>query len=115
MLPGKSRISRSRMSIAAVWTFRPDSQRDDGRTYQFPFRSNGIDKAARRGLGENPRDTSHGERETNTLFIPPVTGEVNRKEWPDSGLDVRQKEIQPVKAAQGAYRRPRRVRRSAFS
>jgi len=28
MLPGKSRMSRSSMSIAAVWTFLPDSQRD---------------------------------------------------------------------------------------
>jgi hypothetical protein len=28
MLPGRSRMSRSSMSIAAVWSFRPDSQRE---------------------------------------------------------------------------------------
>ncbi len=28
MLPGRSRMSRSSMSIAPVWTFRPDSQRE---------------------------------------------------------------------------------------
>ena len=28
MLPGRSRISRRSMSIAAVWTFLPDSQRE---------------------------------------------------------------------------------------
>jgi hypothetical protein len=52
-------------------------------------------------LGQDSRDSSGGQREPHALFVPAVGRQVDSEEWTDTGLNVGEKEIQPVEAAQG--------------
>jgi len=58
-----------------------------------------VDQCACRCLGENSGYTAHGERDSYLFFIPSIASKKDGEEWPDSRLNVREKEVQPIKAA----------------
>jgi hypothetical protein len=55
-----------------------------------------INQGACGCLGYDSGDSAHGERESHAFFVPPIAGKIDREEWPDSRLNVSEKEIQPV-------------------
>jgi hypothetical protein len=59
-----------------------------------------VNQGARRCLGEDSGDSAHGKRDSNAFFVPPIAGKVDCEEWPDPSLNIREKEIQPVKSPQ---------------
>jgi hypothetical protein len=61
-----------------------------------------IHQGPGRGLRENAGDAADRECDTDALLVPAAAGQVDRQERSDSGLYVRQQEIQPVQRMQGA-------------
>lgn len=59
-----------------------------------------VHQRAGRGRRENTGDSAHGEGDSYALFVPALGGEIDGEEWPDSGLDISNEEIQPVQAAE---------------
>ena len=84
---------------------RPRCQRDDPNGNQRTFGSQPVNQSTRRSLGQDSSDPAKGKNESHALFIPPISGQENRKEWPDSRLDIGEKKIQPVQTEQGLPRR----------
>jgi hypothetical protein len=56
-----------------------------------------VDQGACGCLGEYSGDSAHAQREPDALLVPRIASQVNCQEWPDPGLHIREKEIQPVK------------------
>jgi hypothetical protein len=91
-----------------------DDQRGDGCAEQRSLRTHPIDERPGRRLREDACDPSDRESKPDALLVPFVPGEVDGEEWPYAGLNVGQKEVQPVQAAQrsrGGRRRRATVRR----
>jgi hypothetical protein len=62
--------------------------------------SQAVDQSARRRLGQDSGDSADGESDSHALLVPPISREVDREEWSDSGLDVGEEKIQPVQTAE---------------
>jgi hypothetical protein len=52
------------------------------------------------GLGHDAGDPTNGESDSHALLVPPISCQVDREEWSDSRLNVREKKIQPIQTAQ---------------
>jgi hypothetical protein len=62
--------------------------------------SQAVDQSARWRLGQDSGDSADGESDSHALLVPPISREVDREEWSDSGLDVGEEKIQPVQTAE---------------
>ena len=71
------------------------------------FGSEAVDHRPRRGLGQDSGDSADGQRDSHSLLVPPISGEVDGEEGPDSRLHVGEKEIEPVQTMErSGGRRP---------
>ena len=84
---------------------RSRSQRGNGHAHQRTLRAQKVNQRAGRRLRENARDAAHCKRESYTLFVPSVAGEIDGEERPHPRLHVGKQEIEPIEAAQCSPRR----------
>ena len=66
----------------------------------YCFGSQAVHQRTGRRLHENSSDSANSEGEPDALFVPLVSSQVDRDEWPDSGLNVGEKKIKRVQTPQ---------------
>ena len=88
-------------------TERADADGRDRKARDQPFGAGGIDDGAAGHLPDQADDAADRQHETDLDLGPFLRREVNRDEWTEAGLHIRQKEDEPVEAAQALARRRR--------
>src|SRR5215207_3900436 len=72
---------------------------DDGERRGALLGAYPIDQPAARHLAQKADDAADGEDEPDIDLRPLLGGQIDRKEWPEAGLDVGNEEGEPVEAA----------------
>jgi hypothetical protein len=92
---------------------RPD--RCDGQACHYSFGTGGIDDGSAGHLPDQADDAADREHKADLDLGPFLRGQIDRHEWPETGLHVGQKEDEPIEPVLAFARRLwRRVGRRRF-
>jgi hypothetical protein len=69
-----------------------------------PRRTHRVDQRAARHLTGERDQPTRGQDQTDIKLRPSLCGEIDRDEWTEAGLDIREKKVEPVEAARARRR-----------